>query len=109
MHEISGKVGIAGAMKFRKIKGKKKEGDEILLVKTEGCDGWEAVKLIDIAKMVVFKYQNEDFLYPPPRFQGGQMVLNFLRDCIKEPDRIDFIATKYKLTKGVEVKLHHFV
>lgn len=96
-------------MNFRKVKGKKKEGDEILLVKTDGTDGWEAVKLIDIAKMVVFKYQNEDFLYPPPQFRGGQMVLDFLRDCIKDPSRIDFIAAQYKLKKGVELRLHHFM
>lgn len=93
-------------MKFRKIKGRKKEGDEILLVQT---NGEEAVTMRDIAVMVVHKYHNENLLYPPPKFKGGEMLMEFLRECIKHPDQIDLIASQYELTKGVKLKLEHFM
>lgn len=93
-------------MKFRKVKGKKHKDDKILLAKT---DGEEAVTMRDIAVMVVHKYYNEELLYPPPRFEGGEMLMRFLRECIKNPDRIDIIAHKFELTKGVKIKLEHFM
>ena len=100
------KIGRVGVTKFRKIKGRKKDGDEILLVKT---DGEEAVTMRDLAVMVVHKYLNEELLYPRPQFRGGEMLIQFLRDCIKNPNQIDVIASKYELTKGVKLKLHHFM
>lgn len=96
-------------MKFREVKGKKKDGDKILLGKTDGTDGWEAIRLIDVARMVAFKYENENLLYPPPKFRGGEMVLDFLKECIKEPDDIERIAWQFKLRRGIEAKLHFFV
>jgi len=72
-------------------------------------DGYEAVTMRDIAVMVVHKYLNEELLYPRPRFRGGEMLMDFLRDCIKSPDEIDVIASKYDLTKGVILKLEDFV
>ena len=93
-------------MKFRKVKGKKHPDDEILLVSTEGE---EAVTMRDIAVMVVHKYYNEELLYPPPKFEGGEMLMRFLRDCVENPDKIDLIANNFELTKGVKLKLHHFL
>ena len=93
-------------MKFRKVKGNKHKDDEILLGRT---DGEEAITMRDIAVMVVHKYYNEELLYPPPKFEGGEMLMRFLRECIENPDKIDLIATKYELTKGVKLKVHHFM
>ena len=83
-------------MKFRFIPGRKKEGDRILLIQT---DGEEAVKMVDVAKMVVYWYRNEENLYPPPGM-GGEFFLSFILDCIQEPENIDIIAERYKL-KGL--------
>jgi len=94
-------------MKFRKVKGRKAEGDEILLVETVGE---EAITLRDIAEMVVFKYYNENLLYPPtPRRRGGEMVMDFLRECIENPNQIDLVAVKYKLSKGVKLTLDQII
>lgn len=91
-------------MRFRKEVGKKAKGDEKLLVKTEG---WEAITLVDIARIVVHHYHNEDLLYPQGR--GGELVFEFLRDCVKNPDRIDWVASQYKLSKGVVLRLRDFM
>ena len=77
-----------------------------MLVET---DGEEAITLRDIAVMVVHKYQNEELLYPRPKYLGGEMVMQFLRECIRNPEQIDLIATKYKLQKGVNLTLEQMM
>lgn len=62
-------------------------------------DGEEAVRMIDVARLVVYWYQNEENLYPQPRYRGGMMFLDFLMDCIKEPDNIEGVAERYRLPR----------
>jgi hypothetical protein len=88
-------------MKLRTIPGKKKEGDTILLAET---NGEEAVKMVDVAQMVVHWYYNEENLYPPPRYLGGKMFMSFLDDCIKEPNNITTVAQRYHLTVEISHK-----
>jgi len=89
-------------MKFRTIPGKKKEGDTILLAQT---NGEEAVKMVDVAQMVVHWYYNEENLYPQSEgYRGGKMFMSFLMDCIKEPNDITIVAQRYHLTVEISHK-----
>lgn len=62
-------------MKFDVREGKKGEKDLILLVCT---DGYEQVKFKDILTIVKHLYDNEDKIYPPPKFKGSKMLMEAL-------------------------------
>ena len=55
------------------------------------------VTFLEVAQLVVELYKNEDRIYPPPRFKGGSMLLEFLHECIIEECVSWKILKKYKL------------
>jgi hypothetical protein len=61
-------------MKFRTAPGKKGEGDEILLVQT---NGEEAITHKELFEIVKHFYNNEDKIYPPPA-KGSKMLMESL-------------------------------
>ena len=64
--------------KFDYVQGKKHPNDKILLF--NGI----AVEFRDVAMMCLFFMENEDVLYPPPRFQGGEMFADYIREVLKK-------------------------
>jgi hypothetical protein len=78
--------------KFQWVQGRKHTDDKILLF------NGVAVEFRDVAMMCLFFMQNEDTLYPPPRFKGADMF----KDYIKETLETRKIPTqdKYKIKKS---------
>lgn len=56
------------------------EHDLVLQVWIEG-GGWRSIPMIAVAMMTEFFWENEDVLYPPPRFKGGAYFFEYLRDA----------------------------
>ena len=46
--------------------------------------------------MITF-YQNEENIYPKPRFRGGEYFADFIRECLVTGKVTKEILTKYKL------------
>jgi len=63
--------------KFTFKKGRKKEGDLIMFYNNL------PVKFSDVAKMCIFFMENEDNLYPPPRFKGAQMFIDYMTEVLE--------------------------
>lgn len=63
--------------KFEMIQGRKNEKDKILLYYGH------AVAFEDVAKMCIFFMGNEDNLYPPPRYKGGEMFADYIREVLE--------------------------
>lgn len=52
---------------------KRTRGDaDDLRLEWETPSGWRAVSMATVLAMADFFYENEDALYPPPRYQGGR-------------------------------------
>ena len=77
--------------KFKTVQGRKHPEDKILLY--NGLP----VKFEDVALMSIFFMNNEDVLYPPPRFKGAEMFKEYMREVLdtrKIPS-----DNKYKIKK----------
>lgn len=55
------------------------------------------ITFAELAQLVVELYKNEDRIYPPPKYKGGAMLLEFLHECIIEGDVKWKTLRKYKL------------
>ena len=51
----------------------------------------------ELAQCIVVLCQNEDNIYPKPRFRGGDMLKDFLIECIDSRSVTNEICRKYKL------------
>ena len=78
--------------KFEIIQGSKSEKDKILLY------NGRAVAFEDVAKMCIFFMANEDNLYPPPRYKGGQMFIDYMTEVL-ETRRVP-TDSKYAIKKN---------
>lgn len=76
-----GQSGVVGGIPWRIRKGRKMDGD--LIVDLLAPDGWHPVKMSLVGLLTQFFYENEQRLYPPPRFRGGEFFVAFLRGCIR--------------------------
>tara|TARA_B100000214_G_scaffold316920_1_gene250608 strand:+ start:806 stop:1081 length:276 start_codon:yes stop_codon:yes gene_type:complete len=63
--------------KFKIIKGRKSEKDRIILY------NGKAVSFEDVAQLCIFFMENEDNLYPPPRFKGAQMFIDYMTEVLE--------------------------
>ena len=74
-------------------KGIKCEGDRLVI--------WNGVQVtfIEVAEIVQALCENEDLLYPPPKYKGGQMLLDFLNDVYMNKGVDDKILQRYRLGK----------
>lgn len=69
------------------------QGDKRTADGTEGVDlrldwytpdgRWVAIGMGTVAFMADFLFENEDVLYPPPRYQGGGKFWGFIRHAMK--------------------------
>jgi hypothetical protein len=69
-------------MEYRLVQGKKSPDDLRLDWRWVGANGrsmWQPVSLDQVAFIVDALADNENVLYPPPRYDGGARVLSFVR------------------------------
>tara|TARA_R110002020_G_scaffold237450_1_gene449796 strand:+ start:904 stop:1401 length:498 start_codon:yes stop_codon:yes gene_type:complete len=72
-------------------KGNKGNDDYII-------EAWgRPVTFAEVAQLIIELYKNEDRIYPPPRYKGGAMLLEFLHECLIEGKVSWRILKKYKL------------
>ena len=73
--------------------GVKGEGDKKVI--------WNGVQVtfIEVAEIVQALCENEDRIYPPPKYRGGQMLLDFLNEVYKNKGVDDKILQRYRLGK----------
>lgn len=74
-----GMEGDCGGVRWR-IRGGSKSADDLVIELY--CPNWTPVKMALGGAITRFLYENEDRLYPPPRYKGGRKYLEYLRDCI---------------------------
>lgn len=78
-------------MKFKFKKGKKGDGDLVLLVKTFD---WEQIIFKDLLTIIKFFFDNEDRIYTPPA-KGSLFLLEAISDLRKIP--MEEVLLKYSL------------
>lgn len=71
--------------------GKKHKKDKIVFV------NGHQITYKELAEIMVTFYQNEENIYPRPRFKGGEYFADFIRDCLSEGKVTKEILVKYKL------------
>jgi len=69
------------------------KGDDDYIIEAWG----RPVTFAEVAQLILELYKNEDRIYPPPRYKGGAMLLEFLHECIIEGKVSWKILKKYKL------------
>ncbi len=72
-------------------KGKKHENDKIVLV------NGHQITFKELAEIMIVFYNNEENIYPRPRFMGGEYFANFIRECLATKAVTEAILKKYKL------------
>ena len=71
--------------------GKKNENVKIVLV------NGHQITFKELAEIMIVFYNNEENIYPRPRFMGGEYFANFIRECLSTGKVTKEILTKYKL------------
>ena len=74
-------------------KGTKSDDDEIIRYNKL------PITMIDIGKILLKIWENEDKLYPPPKFKGARFLKEFIDDLFEKREMTDNILRKYKLGK----------
>jgi hypothetical protein len=74
-------------------KGTKSDDDEIIKYNKL------PISMIEIGKLLLKLWENEDKLYPPPRFQGAQMSKDFIDELFEKRKMTDDMLQRYKLGK----------
>ena len=72
-------------------KGNKHEKDRIVLV------NGHQITYKELAEICITFYKNENNIYPPPRFLGGEYFANFIRECLDKKAVTKEILKRYKL------------
>ncbi|KKL91001.1 hypothetical protein LCGC14_1899080 [marine sediment metagenome] len=74
-------------MDIQLIPGRKTEkhpDDRIVMVRSVGKDGWEAINMEDWAQIGKFFAENEELLYPQANGNRGKWkIVDFFRDAVK--------------------------
>jgi hypothetical protein len=74
-------------MEYRLVQGKKSPDDLRLDWRWVGANGrsmWQPISLDQVAFIVDALADNENVLYPPPRYDGGARVLSFVRMAYRD-------------------------
>lgn len=74
-------------------KGRKGDGDEIIKYNEI------PISLIEIGKLLLKLWENEDKIYPPPRFRGAQMPKDFIDELFEKREMTDDMLRRFKLGK----------
>lgn len=74
-------------------KGTKGEDDEIIKYNNL------PISMIEIGKLLLKLWDNEDKIYPPPRFRGAQMSKDFIDELFEKREVTEDMLRRYKLGK----------
>ncbi|NIP61708.1 MAG: hypothetical protein GWN01_13510 [Nitrosopumilaceae archaeon] len=55
------------------------------------------ISMKEIAKLLLMLWENEDKLYPPPKFKGARMSLEFINELFEKRELNDELLKKYYL------------
>jgi len=55
--------------------------------------------MIEIGKLLLKLWENEDKIYPPPKFRGSQMSKDFFDEIFEKREITDYMLRRYKLGK----------
>jgi len=72
-------------------KGTKGEGDEIIKYNEL------PISMIEIGKLLLKLWDNEDKIYPPPRYRGAKMSKDFIDELFEKREMTDDLLRRYKL------------
>ena len=80
-------------MGITKKPGKKGKGDNIIF--------WNEIPINfkEVAQIMLELFNNEDKIYPPPRFQGAEMLKSFLDEVYEKRSIDNELLKKYNLFK----------
>lgn len=73
--------------------GRKSDDDEIIKYNDI------PISILEIGKLLLKLWENEDKLYPPPRLQGAQMSKDFIDELFEKREITDDMLRRYKLGK----------
>ncbi len=71
--------------------GKKHKDDKIVFV------NGHPITFKELAEIMIVFYNNEENIYPQPRFKGGEYFADFIRECLTSKAVTEEILKKYKL------------
>lgn len=72
-------------------KGKKSPDDVIIKYNDK------PISFVEIAKLLLMLWENEDKLYPPPRFKGAGLSMEFFKELFETRQLTDDLLRKYHL------------
>ena len=75
------------------LQGKKHKDDKIVLV------NGHQITFEEVAHILVTFCNNEEVIYPPPRFKGAEYFKAFINECMDSLSVSAEILVKYKLPK----------
>lgn len=71
------------------------KGPEDVIIKYNGLP----ISFVEIAKLLLKLWENEDKLYPPPRFKGASLSMEFIQELFETRELTDDLLRKYHLKK----------
>lgn len=57
------------------------------------------ISIKEVTEILIMLCDNEDQLYPPPRFKGSKMLMSFVNEALEKRQIDDDLLRKYKLIK----------
>lgn len=91
---------MARFVRLETVLGDKSLSDRIIWAVFETNEGaivrWQAT-LVELGEILRQFYQNETRIYPPPRYRGGEMLVEFLLECMRSTQPIEELAVKYMI------------
>ena len=61
------------------------------------CINDHVITFRELAEITVQLIKNEDNIYPKPKFKGGDMLIDFLNECMDAREVREDIIKRYKL------------
>lgn len=75
----AGQSGVAGGVEYRILEGRKQSRSGLPDLRIDlRSRSWVPVGMPLLFLLYDFLCENEDVLYPPPQYQGGEMLTRFL-------------------------------
>ena len=61
------------------------------------CINDHVITFKEVAEIIIQLIKNEDNIYPKPKFRGGDMLIDFLNECMEAREVSDETIERYKL------------
>ena len=63
------------------------------------CINNHAITFRELAEIAVQLIKNEDNIYPKPRYRGGDMLIDFMNECMRKREVTEGTLMRYKLNE----------